>query len=391
MKYKHLNLKYAMINAFYFMLVCGTFGYANNYLQLKGISTGIIGMILTAISILALLGQTGMAPYIDRSKTWNEKKYILATLSVSVLCFILMILFGNLPTLVLVLTIIGFSATSMGIPYLNSIAFIYEQEGQKINYGLGRGVGSSAYAVAGLLIGQLIHLKDASVLPYWLLVMAILTMLVVWTLQVPEKKVEEHHDQAKQSGSYLKFAKKYKDILVVICALVMIYFCHSIINNFMLNVVSEIGGDAASQGNATFIQAMVELPTMFGFALLLKKFKIDSLMIYAAIFYSLKHIIILLAPNMGMFYVAMVLQMVSYALIVPSTVYFADEHIEAEDRNQGQVLFGATATVGGLFASFIGGSLIANVGIHTTLLIGTISSIIGTLLMVYGVTKLRKK
>ena len=77
MKYRHLNLKYSLINAFYFMLMCGSAGFANNFLQAKGLETSVIGMILTGVSILALFGQTGMAPIIDRSEKLNEKKFII--------------------------------------------------------------------------------------------------------------------------------------------------------------------------------------------------------------------------------------------------------------------------------------------------------------------------
>ena len=77
MKYKHLNLKYALINCFYFFLVCGSAGFANNYLQYKGLDTSVIGVLLTSVSIIALIGQTTMAPIVDKSKVWNEKRFII--------------------------------------------------------------------------------------------------------------------------------------------------------------------------------------------------------------------------------------------------------------------------------------------------------------------------
>lgn len=391
MKYRNLNLKYALINAFYFMLMCGSAGYANNFLQAKGLETSVIGMVLTGVSILALFGQTGMAPIIDRSEKLNEKKFILFTLAVStVLTLILSFLpAGNM--LVIPFTVLGFAFASMGVPYLNSIAFIYESEGQTINYGLGRGVGSAAYAVAGLLIGQLISRTGAAILPYWIVGNAIAAMLVVMTLQVPEKKPAETKEEEKPKVSYLEFFRKYSDILIVIAALICLYFCHMLINSYMINILENIGGTAADQGNATFIQAMVELPPMFLFAFILKKFKIDHIMAFAAVFYSIKHIMILMTNSLGMYYAAMVLQMVSYALIVPASVYFADSHIAPEDRNQGQVIMGATGTIGGLLSASIGGILIQAVGVNTTLIIATGVSVIGTLLMLFAVYRLTRK
>lgn len=390
MKYKNLNLKYAFINVFYFMVVCGTAGYANNYLLSKGLDTSVIGIILTVISILALIGQTGMAPVIDRSEKLNEKKFILLTLSVSVISTILLSFVPSGSWMVGLLTVIGFSFASMGIPYLNSIAFIYEEEGQKINYGLGRGIGSASYAVAGLLIGQLISRIGESVIPYWIAGNAFLDILVVLTLQVPEKKKEQKEEDTNRI-SWLAFIRKYKDIFFVVVSLVCLFFCHMLINSYMINILEEIGGSAADQGNATFIQALVELPPMFLFAFILKKVKIDHIMAFAAVCYSIKHIMILTASNLGMYYAAMVMQMVSYALVIPASVYFADSHIAPEDRNQGQVLMGATSTIGGLLSASIGGFLIKLAGVHTTLVIATALSVIGTVLMLIAVRQLSKK
>lgn len=395
MKYKNLNLKYAAINCFYFMLVCGIGGYANNYLGYKGFSTGTIGIILTMISVIALLGQTVMAPIVDRSKSLNEKKFILITLAVSAAMLTLMLFLPNGSFLILVCVVIGFAFATMGMPFLNSIAFIYEKEGQKINYGLGRGVGSASYAVAGQALGLLISCNNESVIPFWALIMAALTAAAVFTLQVPskEKEMELVKDEDRVSDnktSYAAFFKKYSDITLVVVAMVLLFFCHMIVNNYMINIISTIGGDASSQGTSIMIQALVEMPPMFLFAWLLKKFKVDNLMLCAAVFYSIKHLIILFAPNMTVFYFAMVLQMLSYAILIPGSVYFADKYVAAEDRNQGQTVMAVTITVAGLFASFLGGFMISGLGIHTTLLIGTVISIAGTVLMVYAIMKLKK-
>lgn len=390
MKYKNLNLKYALINCFYFFLVCGSAGFANNYLQYKGLDTSVIGVLLTLVSVIALLGQTTMAPIVDKSKKWNEKKFIIFTLLVASFAYALMFFIPGESIFTIILSVVGFAFASIGIPYLNSLAFVYEKEGAKINYGLGRGVGSAAYAVAALCIGQLMKLKDASILPIWLLVMAVATIVVVSTLQDPPKE-EVEVKQEETKISYVAFFKKYSSILIVVLAMIMLFFTHMLINNYMINIVEEIGGDAGSQGTATFIQALVELPPMFGFALLLKKFKINQLLAFSAVAWAVKDILILFAPNMTVYYIAMVFQMFSYAILLPASVYFGDENIDAKDRNQGQAIIGAAGTIGGLFASLIGGFLLSILSVRATLYVGIGVAIIGAGLMVFGVHKLNKK
>ena len=150
------NVKYALINAFYFMMVVGSGSYGYNFLKYSKFDTSMIGIALTCVSIIALIIQTSLAPIIDRSEKWNEKKLILATMAAAILLFACMILIPAGSMLLLVFAVLAFALAMSGIPYLNSLAFAYEQEGKKINYGIGRGVGSAAYAIGAALIGWLV-------------------------------------------------------------------------------------------------------------------------------------------------------------------------------------------------------------------------------------------
>ena len=196
--------------------------------------------------------------------------------------------------------------------------------------------------------------------------------------------------EEKAKISYASFFQKYSNVLMIVAAMICLNFTHMLINNYMINIISDIGGDAGSQGSATFIQAMVELPPMFGFALLLKKFRVDTLMVFSAIAWCVKDILILIAPNMTVYYFAMVFQMFSYAIIIPASVYFVDEYIASEDRNQGQAVMGAAGTVGGLFASFIGGFLLSLLSVRATLYVGIAVAVVGVLFMLIGMKKLKK-
>ena len=110
-------------------------------------------------------------------------------------------------------------------------------------------------------------------------------------------------------------------------------------------------------------------------------------MIIAAIFYSIKHVILASATSVPMFYVGMILQMVSYAAITPAVVYYANDQVEDQDRNKGQAVFMTANSVGGLLASFVGGWLFQLLSVRMGLTIGVIASVIGTVLMVLAMSK----
>ena len=216
----------------------------------------------------------------------------------------------------------------------------------------------------------------------------LLTIVCLLTLKDP-KKPDVPQEEAKQI-SYGEFFHKYKKIFVVLGAMVMIFFCHMLINTYMIDVIKEIGGNTTDQGNAIFVQAMVELPTMFLFGLILKKFKVNNLLIFAAVCYVLKHALICFAPNLPVFFLAMILQMLSYAVLVPASVYFAEEHVAPEDRNKGQAVVNAATTIGGLLASLFGGILLSVMSVHGVLLVGLTVTILGAVVMIFGIQIVKK-
>ena len=401
MKFKNLNLKYALINAAYLMMLCATAGYAYNFLSQIGFPDGTVGIIISLISVCGVIGQTVSGSIIDKSEKLDEKTFISLSMIVTIVLSGLLIIYKGQSILTIVLVVIAFTSAAIGMPFLNSMAFIYEQEGQTINYGLGRGVGSAAYAVGPALLGRLWSWGGKDILPIYILVMAVLVFLSVRLMPTVKKQtaVSENGEKVSQI-SYGEFFKKYNKIILVVVSLILMYFCHMLMNTYIAKVITNIiGADAAAaagtvegiQGTALFIQAMVELPTMFGFALLLKKFSVNKLLIIAAVVFSIKHIMILLCPNVPMLYASMVLQMFSYAIVVPAAVYFSNENVAAEDRNKGQAVMGVTATVGGLIASLVGGQLFQYMSTSSVLTIGVAASCIGTVLMIIGIRNSEKK
>jgi PPP family 3-phenylpropionic acid transporter len=203
------------------------------------------------------------------------------------------------------------------------------------------------------------------------------------------QKAEKKEAAEKPQISYAAFFRKYKKIIPVVLALILIFFCHMLINTYMINVLQDIGGNTTDQGNAIFVQAMAELPTMFLFAALLKKVKVDWLMAFGAVMYVLKHLLVCFAPSIPFFFIGMIVQMFSYAIVVPGSVYFAAEHVEAEDRNKGQAIMSASLTAGQLLASFLGGILLQAMGVHAVLILGFVMTIAGAVIMLAGIRILK--
>ncbi|MBO7674023.1 MAG: MFS transporter [Atopobiaceae bacterium] len=394
MNLKNLNLKYALVNIGYMLLVSGSLGFAYNYLSQSGFDDGTIGTVMSLVSLFGVFLGPAAADIVDRSDKITQKMFITASMVVCGVFAGILLLIPQGSFLIIPILIISFMCSTVGMPLLNGMAFIYEASGGIINYGLCRGLGSAAYAVGSNVVGRLWAGLGRSTLPIWVVAAAIFTLVATQFMPDPPKQPAKAGSAPKeQSISFAKFFAKYKNVTVVVGALVLMYFCHFLIQTFMAKIIGtfESQGIEGIQGTALFIQAMVELPTMFGFSLLMKRLSITKILVIASIFYSLKHIIILLSGNVAMFYAAMSLQMVSYAALIPATVYFSNDQVGEADQNKGQAVFATASTVGNLIASFIGGWMFQFLDVKLVIAVGVAASIAGTALMIVGTRGAKEK
>ena len=404
MNLKYLNARYALANIGFMLLIAGSLGFAYNYLSQSGFASGTIGTVMSIVSLAGVFIGPTAGDIVDRSEKITQKRFITgAMLLCAALAGILLVLPAG-SIVILPVIIVAFAASTVGMPLLNGMAFIYEKAGGVINYGLCRGLGSAAYAVGSNVVGRLWGTFGRNTLPIWIILGAALTALAINLMPDAPKALAASGDEAPTEPSeptdqisVLQFFGKYPRTIMVILALVLLYFCHNVFNTYLGAVLGDImkgSSDeqiAAVQGNALFIQAMVELPTMFGFALILKKLTVNQVMAISSIFYSIKHVVLLLATNIPMFYAGMVLQMLSYAALTPAVVYFANDQVGEEDRNKGQAVFATANTVGSLLASFVGGWMFQLLSVRAGLTVAVLASVIGTVLMVFGAKKAKAR
>ncbi|MBR3225493.1 MAG: hypothetical protein IKF78_09235 [Atopobiaceae bacterium] len=71
----------------------------------------------------------------------------------------------------------------------------------------------------------------------------------------------------------------------------------------------------------------------------------------------------------------------AFAAILPATVYLSNELVNEADQNKGQAVFVTSVTVDALLANFLGGWMFTFLDVKTVLIVGVVSSVIGTIVM----------
>jgi len=178
---------------------------------------------------------------------------------------------------------------------------------------------------------------------------------------------------------------------VFLTGLVLLALAHIFLDNFMLQIIRTKGGDSAEMGIAISVAAFTELPAMVLYARMARRSSPQRLLCLAGWVWSLKTLLVMLAPNPQTVYLAQLLQFLSYAIYVPATVDYISRKLPQADFLKGQALAGSAFTLGSLLAAFLGGRLIDLMGVASTMLVMQAFTVIGATLFTLALLRREAK
>ena len=388
-----LDIKYSAIQFIFFGSVCAVMGYASVYLLDQGVSNSLIGTILAAISVIVVFTQPAIAAYADKNKHIELRKIISAVMVLAVILSVATFFVKDVVVLLLCVYVGISTCIQTVMPLMNSLAFVFEKQGIEINYGIARGIGSAAYALVSFALGYLVEDFGTSVIPLVYIFFNVLLVLAVNSFVLPKSErkdvaeVEEEKATEEKQLSFIDFFKKYKKFMIFVLGVVVVYFTHTIINNFFIQILTPIGGTESDMGTAVFLAAIVELPAMGLFNSIRKKVKVSTLLKYSAIMFAVKHALTFLATDMTLIYVAQFCQIAAYAILIPASVYYVNSIVAKQDQIKGQSMVTMAMTASGIVANLAGGFLLDGIGVHNVLLMGTVISVIGAVIVMLSVER----
>ncbi|TFJ77469.1 MFS transporter [Carnobacterium maltaromaticum] len=393
---RRLTIQYGLLQSMYWMGFCAIMGFATVFLLYKDFEGQQIGVILAVSNICAALLQPVIASFADRSKHVTLKTIISFLAFIVILLTILLVLIPvNKVIIALLFILIGTVVLTIQ-PLLNSLIFEYINRGIKINYGLARGLGSLSFAAISFVLGFIVNRFSPAVLPYLYIFFYTFILLIAYSFKMPRVLKEEPDLSICNSPSkktfklaeLTTFFKRYHNLYLLLISVCCLFIFHNIISTYLIQIMQNVGGSDTDFGISLALAASVELPTMMGFAYLVRKIKGSTLLKVSAIFFTVKALVFLLAPSVGVIYLGQILQALSFALYIPASVYYMNELMEPTDRIKGQAIIMVAMTLGGVFGNLIGGILLDNFTIFVMLVAGVIFSLLGTLLLCYSVKEI---
>ena len=363
---RKLMIQYCILQGSYWASFCVIYAFATVFLLSRGFESSMIGVIIAAGNILGVILQPMVASIADRSEKISLHKLTAMLSVIMILLLVLLYFVPNGLLAVAVLFLLTDTFLQVIQPLINSVSVYYVNQGVSVDFGSARGIGSLSYAAASYILGIVVEkfgtrsILMAGILVALVLLVTVLSMPVLSSSAA--SRLGEKEPEQNDAG-LIVFAGRYKNFMLTLAGITLLFTFHNMNNAYLIKVIENVGGTSADMGRMLSIAAVTELPVMFLFSRISKHFKSSTLLMVSSAFFSIRAAGFMLAGNVMTMYLAAMLQIGSFALYIPSSVYYVNETMLDQDKFKGQAVMTATNTLGGVFGSLFGGFLIDNAGV----------------------------
>lgn len=393
---KNSTLPYTFLQAMLWATYGFLFSYANPFLTEKlGLTDTLSGILLCAATGASCLLQPVLTAAADRTRL-SVRRVLLLSGAFTAVCAGLSML--DLPVAATAALFAGACVGLQVLPsFTNALGMARMRGGERINFGLSRGVGSVCFGVSARLapvaierVG-LIGIPAAGGMTALLFLLGVLMMKEGGGIRGPQRA-----DTENEPSSAADFFRKHRKFAGILLAAVLLYVGHNVLSNCMLRIAQSKLGNAGLeeaagvQGTALMIAALVELPVMFLFTGIVRKIRCDLLLFASCVFMTLRLLLSLVLPGAAGLYIAQTAQTLGYAMFAVSTVYYAGSVMEKRNVVKGQTYLGTANTLGCMLAYALGGTLIDAVGVNNMLLVCVGISVAGCGLALISLERVEK-
>ena len=381
------TIGYILINVLYFCVFCSVHGFAAVILLDRGFSNALIGITLAVANILSALGQPIIAGIVDRSEKVTNRRVIMVSSIILIVAVIALKFIGTNTVAVFAVFALIYGLQFMYQSNMIAMSFEYQRAGCDINFGLARGLGSAGFAISSAIMGGFVERMGTDVLLYFTIIALAALTVVTYLYKKPGEGSKVSADGEPKGTGALDFFKKYKRFMLFILGTALCFFSHNMLNDYLIQIIKSLGGGESQLGYATFLAAILELPVMALIGIVLARIKANKVLVFSAVAFLAKNIIMLLAAGMFGMYLSQACQLLAYAVFIPTAAYYADAIMEKQDKVKGQAFINSAITLGGVFSSLICGKILDVAGVRTMLVAGSLVCLIGVATITSAVRK----
>ena len=391
MNAKKLTAFYSVGQAGFWMVYCISNSFAAVYLGALGYSNTALGALLALGSAFGFVLGTVLSDIVDRSERITADRLLWALLAAQAAAFAVLLLTPRQGVVTSVcyplLLMISLSVNTLNL----KLCADYEHLEMPINFGVSRSIGSAAYSVVSLLLGELIVRSGVRAVPIAGLVVTAVQLgtnalfaVTLSSLHSRRSSVQTTVSPGKPLGTFLRGNPRF---CLLLGGMALVFFAHNTSSTFLIDIVRHAGGGTETLGYINAFITALEIPAMILYSVYGRRKSRAGALRMAFLFFAVKAVFLALAPNVPLLCAAESLQTVSYAVYAPAIVAYVSLVIPYEDSAKGQSLANSMTTVGGVLASLISGRLFDVFSVPVTLWISAAVCAVGALLACRGLEK----
>lgn len=396
MKKKFWTLRYTLINMLYFAVFCTIHAYAAVFLLDKGFNNTQVGIALAIANILSVFGQPLVAGLVDKPGAVTNRNVIMTSICLMIAgCFSLLFI-RETAILIFAIFVLIYTIQFVHQPIMIAMNFEYQKAGCNINFGLSRGLGSAGFAIMSAVTGVSVARFGTDFLLTSSCVLLLVMFFITYFFKKPTSEVtdesaniEENNEEA--TNRFIDFVKKYPLFMLLMLGSACCFFAHNMINDFMIQIIRSLNGGETQLGYSTFLQGILELPVMALIAYVLRKVSAGKLLVFSAVSFLIKTVILIFSTSMVGMYISQFFQMFAYAVFIPVAAYYADKVMSKMDQVKGQAYINVAITVGGVFSNLVCGRILDKYGVKPMLTTGAVVCALGVVITLVSVTLYAKK
>lgn len=416
---KILNLEYGVVHATYWMSYGVISTFASALLLARGYSNGEIGMIFAAANVVAVILQPIMADLADRSRRLSLFG-VCQIMSATMLVLTVGVFALRRQSLALTVIYVMLIAWAVAVqPLINALTFKLMESGVHISFSNTRSMGSFVYAIICATMGsaverwgeEILPLSDGLFLIFLMISLAVVASQFRKACRLRDEGLLKENDlrpgkasrseHPEQDGSLkteddeeinlMEFTRRNKMFFVMTIGVLGVFFANGTLNNFMLQIITPLGGDSEDMGQIFFLLAILEIPTLLLFDKINRHFSCQTLLKVASVFYVVKIVITWQADSVGVIMASQITQITSFALFLPAMVQFINEIMSRGEAVKGQALYTTMGTVASVISSLIGGMVLDASGAKMLLMIATVFTMAGTVIIFMTIDRIKKR
>lgn len=378
-----MNLKFALIQATYWMTNCVFFNFLVLLLKDFGYSelqSGVISMVGTIV-LTACQPLWGML--CDRAP---RIKPILIGVLLAGAAASLLIPFGRSSVVCAVIAVILLSATTQSLMFLfDTWAARLLREGVRLNFGLTRSCGSFAYASTAALFGMALDRFGYAIVTPAFVALSLCAVAAVAVVREPARPATLLTAEKSNADFFPAVRRLLSDrrYLCLLLSVFLIFFGSTGIMLFYPLRIAELGGNNAIFGLAIFVNAASEVPALLLYCRLSRRFSHRTLLAVAFCSLALKIALIALSESLWLSVAVMLLQAPSYGVYLSASVQYVPEIVDARLTYTAQMLIGSFASgASGIASNLYMGVVADRFGIRPAMLSLILFALCGALLFV---------